>query len=290
MKSLRKLNIPKNCNYIAVFLTLYCNMRCFYCINTHANNKKFFLNDFISGENWIKALNRLKLRPDLPITFQGGEPGLHPDFIQIINGVNQDFEIDILTNLSFDIERFASEVNPCRLNRKAPYPNIRVSYHPSEVDLGQFIKKVLRLKKEGFSVGVYGILHPKVEKEILVAQKRCISLGIDFRTKDFLGEYGGRLYGTYRYQGAVNAKELKRCFCRSSELIVGPDCNVYRCHHDLYKNFPALGSLLDPNFLVRNQFRECSQFGDCNPCDIKVKNNRFQNYGHVSVEIENIGE
>jgi hypothetical protein len=32
----------------------------------------------------------------------------------------------------------------------------------------------------------------------------------------------------------------------------------------------------------------CYNFGDCNPCDVKIKTNRFQEYGHTSVEIINI--
>lgn len=73
---------------------------------------------------------------------------------------------------------------------------------------------------------------------------------------------------------------------RTSELIVGPDGNIYRCHHDLYKNFSSIGNLLDPDFKIRNIFRECTQLGDCNPRDIKIKTDRFQVHGHTSIEIK----
>ena len=32
--------------------------------------------------------------------------------------------------------------------------------------------------------------------------------------------------------------------------------------------------------------RPCDVYGHCNPCDIKVKTNRFQEFGHTSVQIE----
>jgi MoaA/NifB/PqqE/SkfB family radical SAM enzyme len=237
---------------------------------------------------WVEALNRLCCREDLPVTLQGGEPGLHPDFLWIIKNIKRDLNIDILTNLSFDVDDFINEVKPRRLNRGAPYPNIRVSYHPPYMDLDGVVEKVLRLQGAGFSVGIFGILHPAFKDDVLAAQKRYRDLGIDFRTKEFLGEYEQMVHGTYRYPDAVGHRERKRCLCRTSELIVGPDGGVYRCHHDLYKDFPPLGNILDPDFEIEDAFRGCDQFGDCNPCDIKVKTDRFQVFGHTSVEIKEI--
>ena len=65
---------------------------------------------------------------------------------------------------------------------------------------------------------------------------------------------------------------------------------MYRCHADLYKGRNPIGHILDEYFTEDSieEFRECSFFGDCNPCDVKVKTNRFQVFGHTSVEIRNI--
>jgi len=63
---------------------------------------------------------------------------------------------------------------------------------------------------------------------------------------------------------------------------------VYRCHHDLYKGFPHIGNLLEPEFDIEDIFRDCDQYGDCNPCDLKIKTNRFQKFGHCSVDIKDI--
>jgi len=40
-------------------------------------------------------LNRLDCPVDLPITLQGGEPSLHPDFIWIIKNIKKSLNIDI---------------------------------------------------------------------------------------------------------------------------------------------------------------------------------------------------
>ena len=113
-------------------------------------------------------------------------------------------------------------------------------------------------------------------------------MGIDFRTKEFLGEYAGKIYGTYLYSGAVGSQKRVRCLCRTAELIIGPDASVFKCHHDLYNNFLPVGNLLDPHFVIKDVFRECDQLGDCNPCDLKIKTNRFQIGGYTSVEIKNM--
>lgn len=290
MKNLKRVKIPDSYNYIAVFLTLHCEVGCSYCINLHNKGQERSSKDFLSTKKWIEGLNRLESREGLPITLQGGEPGLHPGFIQIINNLREDLEIDILTNLSFNVDEFITKVNPSKLNRESPYPNIRASYHPLSMNLKAIVSKALKLMEAGFSVGVYGLLHPEFEEEILKAKKKCLNLGIDFRTKEFLGEYKGKLYGTYRYPGAINAKERKNCLCRVSELIIGPNCDIYKCHHDLYKDFSPMDSLLNPDFEIEDRFRKCNQFGDCNPCDVKVKTNRFQVYGHTSVEIKDVYE
>ena len=284
--NLKKIVIPKRYNYIGCFLTLNCNLRCNYCINSFGNSHNFS-KAVISGKDWIKAINRIVSREDLPVTLQGGEPSLHPDFIWIINNISRELNIDILTNLCFDIDEFIKEVNPDRIRRNSPYPSIRVSYHPSHMELDVLTDKVLKMQAAGFSIGVYGVLYPEIKEEILKDQRKCLKLGIDFRTKEFLGRYKGKIYGTYLYPKALGGVAKTRCLCRTSELIVGPEAGVFKCHHDLYKNFSPIGNLLDQGFEIEDIFRECNNFGNCNPCDIKIKTNRFQIFGHTSVEIKN---
>lgn len=286
-KELGRLYLPRRYNYIACFLTLDCNFNCDYCINWFGDRKKYKKTN-ISAKEWIAGLNRLVCPSDLPVTIQGGEPSTHPDFIRIIKNIRNDLNIDILTNLSFEVEEFIENVNPVRLRREAPYPSIRVSYHPPYADLDVLIAKVLKMQRAGFSIGIFGILHPAFEQDILRAQRRCLDLGIDFRTKEFLGTFKGRIYGTYLYPEAVGGIRQKSCFCRTSELIIGPEGNIYRCHHDLYEDFPAIGNFLDPDFEITDIFRECSRFGECNPCDMKIKTDRFQVYGYTAVEVKDI--
>ena len=281
---MKPIILPQSYNYTAMFLSLVCNLRCSYCINYFEEGN--FVKKHLSGKDWVKGLNRIVSRDDLPISFQGGEPSLHKDFIYILNNIKPELNIDILTNLQFNEDEFIRSVNPNRIKRKSPYASIRVSYHPETMQLEPLVKKVLKLQNNGFSIGIWGVMHPVQEAEILRAKEYSSSLGIDFRTKEFLGEYDGKTYGTYLYEGACDKKFAKKVLCKTTELIIGSNGDIYRCHSDLYEGRKPIGNILDENFEIEDKFLECDVFGHCNPCDVKVKTNRFQQFGYTSVEIK----
>ncbi len=285
MRGLKPIQVPRCYNYIAVFLTLACNLRCSYCINNFAGPVAKKCHRHLNGKEWVEGLNRIISRPDLPVTLQGGEPSLHKDFIYILNNIKSLLPVDILTNLQFNVPDFIKKVNPERLKRESPYASIRVSYHPEQMKLAPLLKNVLRMQELGFSIGIWGVLHPSQKDTIRDVARYCLEQGIDFRTKEFLGEHDGKLYGEYKYPGACDKKFRKKVLCKTTELIIGPDGSVYRCTADLYEGRPSVGHILDPDFQIKDKFRPCDWYGHCNPCDIKVKTNRLQQDGHTSVEI-----
>jgi len=281
---MKQILLPVSYNYIGVFLTFGCNLKCSYCVNNFGGS--LLKRRIISGKEWVRLLNRLLCHQDLPVSLQGGEPGMHPDFIYIINNLKPELNIDILTNLSFDIEKFIKLVDPGRIKRDAPYSSIRVSYHPETMDLEETMDKVLKILKKGYSIGIWSVLHPYYKEHILKAQEECKKEGIDFRTKEFLGEYDGKLYGSYKYEDACLKNTKRNVLCKTTELLVDPQARVFKCHHDMYRGINVLGKLSDDNFKAEDKYRVCGDYGFCNPCDIKIKTNRFQEYGHTSVDIK----
>src|SRR3989344_2765012 len=96
------LKIPENYKYIAALLTMRCNLDCSFCLNAFSSkhfDRKAFAE--IGGQEWIEGLNRIESKPEVPVTFSGGEPFLHKDFTYIINNMRRDLSIDILTNLQW---------------------------------------------------------------------------------------------------------------------------------------------------------------------------------------------
>jgi len=276
--------LPDSYNYIGVFLTMECNLHCSYCINRF--NGPASRGRMLSGEQWVTGLNRLVARSDLPVSLQGGEPTLHPDFFAIVKGIKPELHIDLLTNLELELDRFMAEVDPSRIRRDAPYASIRVSYHPEMMSIEELAARVVWLQEAGYHVGVWGITHPGLYEEIARAEAYCTGLGIDFRTKEFLGETDGKFFGNLYYPDACDRKAHQPVQCRTTELLIGPGGDVYRCHADLYRGRNAVGHILDPHFVIDDSFRPCDKYGECNPCDVKLKTNRFQEFGHTSVAIK----
>lgn len=283
---LKDITLPDHYNYIGAFLSLSCNLSCSYCINhlVGLNQSRRHL----KAEEWAQGLNRIQCSKSLPISLQGGEPSIHRGFIQLLNALRSDLSLDLLTNLQFDPHQFMKVVKATRFKRDLPYPSIRVSYHPETMDLEETINKVRTLHENDYSIGLFTVDHPDAADDIKKAQEKCDELGILFKTKELLGMHDGKLYGTYHYPDSVFSKELKNCLCKTSELLISPEGDIFRCHHDLYNKLTPIGHILDPDFEIHDIFRECQFYGNCNPCDVKKKNNRFQNFGHCSVEIKDI--
>lgn len=274
-------------NYIAFFLTFNCNLSCDYCVNNHGGSSR--KRKEMAVDDWILAANRLSSSDDLPITIQGGEPTLYRDFQRFVREVKTGIKMDLLTNLTFDVDSFIKNCPSERFRRNAPYASIRATYHPFQNHLNAMIKNTLRLLDCGFSVGLFGILHPDSEfrSNVLRAKDICDKAGIDFRLKEFLGMHQGQLYGTFKYPEALSGTIHNPCQCRTSELLVDPSGFVFRCHSDLYGNRKPTGHILDEHFSLDqiSHSQRCEVYGLCNPCDVKIKTNRFQIYGHTSVEI-----
>jgi organic radical activating enzyme len=286
---LKPIVLSENFNYIAAFLSFACMLRCSYCINHHGGD--LVKKRWMSGEDWVRGLNRIVPRKDLPITMQGGEPTVHKHFYEIIQGIDTRHPIDLLTNLEIDPDKFMSLIPPERIKRDSPYASIRVSYHKGQQDAVVLFKRVRYMLDRGYSLGVWVVDHPEYRDHTAEVEKMARDQGIDFRRKEFLGPYNGHNYGTMRYPDAVNAQELRHCDCKTSEFLIDPGGSIFRCHSDLYANRFALGHILDPEPpKLLGQWAPCAVYGKCNSCDIKVKFNRFQEHGNYSVEVRNISD
>lgn len=283
---LPELKLPSEFNYVACFLTFACQLRCPYCINHHGGD--LVKGRRMTGKEWVAGLNRLTLPPDLPVTLQGGEPTVHKDFYTIVQGIKPELNIDLLTNLEFDVEEFMAHVPPARMRRDAPYASIRVSYHRGQAKWENVARKALRMALKGYSIGVWAVDHPEYHEETLDIQRQAWALGLDFRLKEFLGPWQGAEYGTMRYPGAVNGPSLHYCECRTSELLISPSGHIHRCHSDLYANRLPIGHIaVEHNPLIGLDL-PCHVYGRCNSCDIKVKTDRHQRGNHSSVQIRHL--
>ena len=215
--NLPMLRLPDSLNYIGVFLTLECNLNCVYCINDPeqmGRRDTLFpiqaksVRKGLSPAEWAAGLRRIPFRPDLPITLQGGEPMLYWGG----KGLGLLLEeiphyCDVLTNFASRPEVFSRNLKGqhAKLQRDAPYPSIRVSYHADEMNrtwkgrgFAELVDRCAALKDHGFrvspvkadsDVGIYMVEHPdNVETPEM---KAAYEGRVPFEHKEFLGVHEG---------------------------------------------------------------------------------------------------
>jgi molybdenum cofactor biosynthesis enzyme MoaA len=251
------MQLPSIYNYIGVLITLRCNFKCSYCLNWRINKKER------DEQFWLEAID--KIETDLPITLSGGEPSVHKAFFPLLTNLNKKF--DLLTNLSFDVDYFIENVSVDRFQNDKGYAPIRVSFHPGFSEKINVIERVRKLMDAGFRVGVYVV--ETDENKPVVESLRKIDW-IDLQVKPYIDH-------------EIKTSSEKRCKCAISEMIIGPDGNVYKCHRDLYKGEYPIGELLTMD-KFQYHYRYCSNANECHPCDIKLKRDRFGKPAYTSVK------
>ena len=276
--------VPKRYSYCEAYLVLRCGFHCPWCINVHGELKRN--RKELSGREWVIGLNNLKI-DGLPVTLGGGEPTMHPAFFDILNNVNQKF--DLLTNASFDLKKFLKRTNPDMfyVGGEAYYKSIRISFHPGQSDAKRIIDASMRLSDAGYSVGIFGTNYPdnlRANNEFAEKARRA---GIFFFIRDYLGFYNDRLYGDFFYIDALNGNRKPR-MCRTEELLIGPEGDVYQCHKRLYEGNRPVGNILNMAYEIEDVFRPCLEFGTCNECDVKKKLGPDLTKNKCSIEIKGI--
>lgn len=85
--------------HMLVMITNKCNMGCKYCY-TEANNHLKKERE-LTGEEWIRLFETVKIPSKYRtqnISFTGGEPTIHPNFVDILKSVSGKYKVEISSN------------------------------------------------------------------------------------------------------------------------------------------------------------------------------------------------
>lgn len=298
----QNINIPVPFNsYWGAFITLDCNFKCPYCIQKiYGAVPKY---EIVPGKLWVERLNsitgrrktRFLRRPKVKkLAIMGGSPSLHPDFIEILNGLDGDWMITVTSNLSAPV--FSDMGRFLKLLKRKKKIKFNVSFHPLYANIDDFIRKVIALKKDLWVHHIFYVAYPpdsenefKEIKEKIFAKK-----GLLIEMQRFTGFYKGELYpkedtgikygldygiNDYKfYQEACGQRLKKEVRCKTNKVLFAPNGNIYNCHYSLYTNSKHhYGNLFDGEFKtgISHDFVKCADFGFCNPCDfegLQIKN------------------
>ncbi len=160
-----------------------CNYNCSYCHGRTSGS----VNECLSIEKITEILSMLGKQWVLKMT--GGEPFLHPNFIELCQTVTRTNTITVDTNLSIDkkVKDFAENIDPDKVRDVHAALHIEERERRGEVEA--FIENVLLLKKSNFRVLVNYVFLPALTKRFQTDYQYFKSRGIIVYPKIFTGTY-----------------------------------------------------------------------------------------------------
>jgi hypothetical protein len=255
-----------------------CNFRCPYCwfYREWANLGKRSL--YLSPDEWMIHWKKIYDKyGEVKIEIVGGEPFIYPSFIELVKKLSSIHLVKVTTNLSGDIERFAKEINPERVD-------LDLNFHILFIDLETVLRKALILKNSGFKGGICYLAYPPQMHKIKYLSEEFRKVGVNFALAAFWGEYNGQKYpAAYteeekemmqpflgdvdRVTYHLNAQSPKGKLCNAGYRYasIKGDGSVTRCGPLSDK---PIGNITNENFSLLDASSPCeADFCPCNEYD-----------------------
>lgn len=266
------------------YLTARCNFACDYCIQKPQmipgqRRKPWGRYQELTGKQWVEALNAYPVRPEHPLILTGGEPSLHKDFAFIASRL-EGYDLDMTSNLTFDIDAFAKEMRAHGKTFKTSFH----TYHPKFISPEKWLDQAERLRDSGivdeptFSmVNLQEFPHfrddehdQNLKKLIQMADGR----GLLYQFNEFRGTHMGE---------GFNRDHKYKIDCTSAWVNIDPEGSVFNCQYHLTerkKSFGNITAIDDCKPLPKmGEFFSCTDFGYCDPC--------HENSGHGAFRDDN---
>lgn len=284
--------------YWSAFLTFNCTGNCWYCIQ-HVCKDSFlearvdYEKNKLSGEEWVNFYNRLQKWHSQKLGIIGGEPTIHPDFFEVVNGV-KGFYRTITTNLSTKaILQFDHKIE----NKD----NLRIntSFHPKLMTVDAFAERIHLLRDQGFYIDQIAMVDTH-EVDFRKYHTEFLARGITIQPQTFLGIFDGELYPNAEssmmedhgetginnrttFMDGFSCARKTQVLCSSGRFLVAPDGGIYRCHYQLYSGVDKQGDVRTGEFPIEQDYRLCEDYGFCNPCDFPSVS-----FKHVMANLQHI--
>ncbi len=252
-------------------LTLRCNFKCPYC--DQAREKPYLDYPDISGTHWKKLFSAV---PNALIHLSGGEPFLHPDFLEIIENMPKRHLVYIATNLSMPLRNF---LNVARVEQIF---FLAASLHPSaqNFSLKVFLRNLDLLQQHGIPAYVNYVAYPEQIPLIPQMKKAVEEHGAIFNVDPFMSKtYVYTEHEKQLVEGFLTQErkvgwpwyeegQQKYCTAGKEYFFVAPNGEAYRCsagffHHGKKRFY--LGNIKS-NFKLNEKAEPC--YNSCpSTCD-----------------------
>jgi MoaA/NifB/PqqE/SkfB family radical SAM enzyme len=253
------------------YLTARCNFACDYCIQKPQmvpgqRRKPWGRYQELTGRQWVDAFNSFPVRPEHPLILTGGEPSLHKDFFFIASHL-EGYDLDMTSNLTFDIDALAREMNAHGKKFKTSFH----TYHPKFIAPEKWLEQAMRLRDSGI------VEQPTFS---MVNLRRFPHFRDDEHDRNLhklteLADRRGLLYqfnefrGTHMGEG-FNRDHKYKIDCTSAWVNIDPEGNVYNCQYHLTERKNSFGNITQISAMKpppkMGEFFACTDFGYCDPC------------------------
>lgn len=253
------------------YLTARCNFACDYCIQKPKmvpgqRRKPWGRYRELTGRQWVDAMNAFPVRPEHPLILTGGEPSLHKDFAFIASRL-EGYDLDMTSNLTFDIDAFAREMRAHGKTFKTSFH----TYHPKFLAPEKWLDQAERLRDSGLvEAPVFSMVNLQrfphfrddehdrnVQKLAQMADRR----GLLYQFNEFRGTHMGE---------GFNREHKYRIDCTSAWVNIDPEGAVYNCQYHLTERKNAFGNITDIDACrplpKMGEWFSCTDFGYCDPC------------------------
>jgi len=244
-------------NSLEFFITNKCNYKCEYCYSGFSPDSKNADNKTI--DSFINLVQSLK--PNARIKLIGGEPVIHPRFVEIaclIMKNNHDLKIG--TNFSLPNKHFEKIIDAAGSDSKM---HLTISLHLSQIEnYSDFIQKIIDLKKYAGRVWVtFNVVSVLLEDkfDLLVnIRNELITNNINMTFQRLKTEDGGFYKYSEKIENYLSEQFSERkatkieslnpygilCKTGCKFVRIDVDGNVYRCYNYQEKLF-SLGNIND---------------------------------------------
>jgi len=278
-----------------------CNYRCPYCwfYGQWAELKRH--NRYLATAELMKIWNGIYERyGSVKIAITGGEPFLYPDFGEFIKELSGIHRVEIITNLSTDIQTFVKSVNS---------QNVKVnpSFHFLFANFDDFIKKVNLLKENGFLQSVSYLAWPPLIPRVDYYAERFRQYGVNISIQSFFGEYRGMRYpdgyseeekkiilpqigkrGDKPFQTEPLQTKGKLCAAGHKYGVIHPDGAVLRCGGmNSSEAVAAVGNLFEGKFRLFDKPAPCTfEICPCNEWAVLLVNEEAKTVNIISDDVQ----
>jgi organic radical activating enzyme len=252
-----------------------CNYRCPYCwfygkwASMENNGRTLSVEELTSP--WKKIYDKYG---SVHINMLGGEPFLYFQFKELIQQLSGMHSLEIVTNLSCNIDDFVEEVNFERVRLKP-------TFHPLFADFDAFLKKMLVLKRKQQNTPIFYLGYPPQIGLLKHFQQKFAEHDIKLEALSFWGEYAGVKYpqgytpeerdlldscmatrNGEKFQ--LEPKQVKDKLCNAGHLsaVVHPDGKAFRCGG---QNAQPIGNIFNDDFNLLAAPLACNS--DYCPCN-----------------------